>query len=95
MSDRDSILDKLEDVHEFPGPYRFKVIGPNDDDFASRVIQSVLNASGPGAEPDVETRESSKGSHISLTVTITARSAEHVLDVYDVLQTLDDVKFIL
>ncbi len=95
MSDRDSILDKLNDVHEFPGPYRFKVIGPNNDDFASRIIQSVLNASGPSANPDVETRESSKGAHLSLTVTIQAESAEHVLEVYDVLQTIDDVRFIL
>lgn len=95
MSERDSVLDKLNDVHDFPGPYRFKIIGPNNDDFASRVIQSVLNASGPNANPQVETRESSKGAHISLTVTITASSAEHVLDVYDVLQTLEDVRFIL
>lgn len=95
MSDRTSMLEKLNDVHEFPGPYGFKVIGPNSDTFASSIIQSVLVVSGPDAEPEVTTRESSKGSHLSISITIQADSAEHVLEVYGVLQAHDDVRFIL
>lgn len=95
MSDRSSMLEKLNDVHEFPGPYRFKIIGPNSDAFASSIIQSVLVVCGPDAEPEVTTRESSKGSHLSISITIQADSAEHVLEVYGVLQANDDVRFIL
>ena len=95
MSDKDSILDKLRQVHDFPGPYMFKVIGPNDAEFLATAVQSVINAIGPGADPDVVTRESSGGKHVSITMTVDVASAEVVLDVYDLLRTLEGAKFVL
>ena len=94
MSDRETVLERLRDVHDFPGPYLFKVIGPNHAEFVTRVVQSVINACAPGTDPTVDTRESAQGNHLSVTVTVIATSAEHVLDIYDVLRALRDVRYV-
>jgi len=93
--DKDSILQKLNDVHSFPGPYLFKVIGPNSEDFVARILQAVINASGPDLEHEFTTRESSGGKHLSVSITIQARNADHVLEVYDMFSAISEIKFVL
>lgn len=95
MSTRDEILDRLNDVHSFPGEYVFKVIGDNSTEFVTRIVQACINALGPGATPDVATRESSGGRHVSVTLTVEVDDAEHVLRVYDMMGGLEGIKFIL
>lgn len=95
MSTREEILDRLNDVHSFPGEYIFKVIGENSTAFVSRIVQACINALGPNASPDVSTRESSGGRHVSVTLTVQVEDAEHVLRVYDMMARLDGIKFIL
>ena len=95
MSDETTLLDRLRDVHEFPGPYVFKVIGANSEAFVSQVVQAAVNALGRGADPDVSTRESSKGNHLSVTLSVTVEDPESVLDVYAAFKHLDDVRYVL
>lgn len=95
MSDRTTLLDRLRDVHEFPGPYVFKVIGANSESFVTRVVQTAVNTLGRGADPDVSTRESRKGNHLSVTLSVTVQDAESVLEVYAAFKHLDDVRYIL
>lgn len=95
MINEDNIRAKLNDVHTFPGPYLFKVIGPNTDSFVSLVVQGVILASGPDSNHQVTTRESSGGNHLSISITIEARSADHVLDVYRMFSTMEEIKFVL
>lgn len=95
MSDRNEILERLNDVHSFPGDYMFKVIGDNTEEFVTRIVQASLNVLGPDAEPGVSTRESSGGKHVSVTLDVRVENAEMVLEVYDMLKKLDGIKFIL
>lgn len=89
------MLERLEDVHSFPGEYTFKVIGSNSAEFVSSVVQAAINVLGKGADPDVDTRESSKGNHISITLTVNVEEADIILDVYDAFQQMDEIRFIL
>ena len=50
MAKRDEILERLNDVHTFPGPYIFKVIGDNTPTFVSNAVQACLNILGPTRE---------------------------------------------
>jgi len=95
MSTRDEILDRLNDVHSFPGEYIFKVIGENSTEFVSRIVQACINALGPTAAPDVSTRESSGGRHVAVTLTVQVDDAEGVLRVYAMMGRLEGIKFIL
>lgn len=95
MTTRDEILDRLNEVHSFPGEYIFKVIGENSAQFVSNIVQACINALGPAASPDVRTRESSGGRHVSVTLTVIVDDAEGVLRVYDMMGKLDGIKFIL
>ena len=95
MTDRDSFIEKLQDVHDFPGPYVIKVIGPNSPEFASAVLQAIILVCGREASPDVSSRTSSKGNHLSLTVEFHAETPVVVLEVYDAIKGVESVKFVL
>lgn len=95
MAERDVLLDRLNDVHSFPGAFVFKVIGTNSERFISLVVEAAAGVVGEGVESDVSTRESSGGKHLSVTLSVEVEDAESVLDIYAALQELDEAKFIL
>lgn len=95
MSNREEILERLNDVHSFPGTYVFKVIGANNDEFVSKIVQACINVLGPDSNPDVSLRESSGKKHVSVTLSVMVPDAETVLRVYDVLGDVEEIKFIL
>lgn len=92
--DTAEFLERLRDVHDFPGPFMFKVIGTNSDAFVANVIQAVINALGP-VEPALKTRESAGGKHVAVTVDVSVDSAEAVLEVYQAFQAVEGVRFVL
>jgi uncharacterized protein len=68
---------------EYPTEYAFKVMGKPEDDFVgyvralfSRVLGLEVPAEAVAAQP------SSKGTYVSLTVTVTLHSEEHRRRVY-------------
>ena len=95
MTKRSVSLDRLNEVHSFPGPFVFKVIGANSQEFISQVTRTATETLGEEVEPEISTRESSKGNHLSVTMSVHVEDAESVLDVYAALKELDDVRFIL
>jgi hypothetical protein len=95
MTKRSMLLDRLNEVHSFPGPYTFKVIGTNSDEFLESVVRVVNETLGDGTEPDVSTRESSGGKHLSVTVSVEVSDAESVLEVYAGFRELDAARFVL
>jgi putative lipoic acid-binding regulatory protein len=95
MKDQDSFHTRLEDVHEFPCDFVIKVIGSNTAEFVTSVIQASVNVLGTEAQPGVDTRESSGGNHISVTLTVRVASAEQVIDVYTILNDVEGVRFLL
>jgi uncharacterized protein len=94
-AERDASLRALNDVHQFPGPFTFKVIGENSADFVARVVQAAVVVLGPTAYPNVRTRESAKGNHQAVTMVVEVGSAEGVLDVYAALSGVSGVRFLL
>lgn len=95
MSTRQSSLDALKQVHQFPGPYIFKVIGENSPEFLAHVVQIAVWVLGPRTQPAVSVRQSSGGKHQSITLKVRVSTAEGVLDVYEGLGTLAGVRFLL
>ncbi|MFW5966085.1 MAG: DUF493 domain-containing protein [Persicimonas sp.] len=95
MSKRSISLDRLNEVHSFPGTYVFKVIGTNTEEFIDGVVEATLEVVGEDAEREVSTRESSGGKHVSVTVSVQVEDAEAVLEVYDEFKELDEVHLIL
>lgn len=95
MSSRESSLETLRETHTFPCPYQFKVIGTNSESFIAQVVQVGVNVVGSDAEPEVSTRESSEGKYVSVSMELEVEDAETILDVYERVRTVDDVKFVL
>ncbi len=95
MTDRQTMHDRLIAVHSFPETYVFKVIGENTQDFIARVVQAATNAMGGADELEVQTRESSAGRHISVTLLAEVQDAETVLDVYELLRVVQGVRFLV
>jgi len=95
MSSRESSIETLEETHSFPCPYQFKVIGTNSEEFIAQVVQVGVNVVGADAEPEVTTRESSGGKYVSVSMELEVADAETILDVYERVRTIDEVKFVL
>ena len=74
MDRSDAFKDLLNHQHEWPGPYTFKFIVPNEK-------QSEVEALFPGSE--IQTKESAQGAYVSLTVTIEIESADLVIAIYE------------
>ena len=91
--DREQSLRLLEQYHQFPGLYSFKIIGPARPEWAELVrqaAQSVLGDIGDGLRPS---RQS--GQYQSLELHTPVVSAAQVLEVYAVLQKLPEVKMLM
>ncbi|TXD31717.1 DUF493 domain-containing protein [Lujinxingia vulgaris] len=95
VSDPQTMIDRLNAMHTFPGPFLFKVIGENEPTFVSRVVQAAINAIGGEADVDVETRESGKGKHIAVTLSAQVQGPQEVLDVYELLRAVRGVRFMM
>ena len=95
MTKRSDMRERLEDVHSFPGVFTFKVIGENTSDFVSAVVDVVADTLGEDVDPDVATRESSGGKHVSVTLDVEVGDADAVIDVYEAFGELEQVRFVL
>ena len=95
MSTRQESIEKLKAAHDFPCDFQFKVIGTNSEDFIAQVIQVGLNVVGGDTDPNVTTRESDKGKYVSVSMKMMVEDAETVLDVYEHVEHLEDVRFLL
>lgn len=91
MSDRSAFIEKLEAAHAFPGPYLFKIIGENQDGF----IQTIEKALKDFEIQETTHRLSKEQKHISVSITVIAPSADSVLDAYEALGNLKEVKYVL
>jgi uncharacterized protein len=95
MTDHSALMDKLNAVHDFPCSYIFKVIGENSSEFMARVVQAVVQVVGDPAELSMQTRESSGGKHLSVTLSVTVEDARSVVAIYDLLAVVKGVRFML
>ena len=85
----DSLLESLETNHEFPGEYTFKAIGGNPDRFAQSVLAAVADVLELPGQPPHSVKHTPNGRHVSVTLTLTVETPQHVIKVYNRLQVLD------
>ena len=91
--DVSTFKEKLEAIHTFPGPFMFKVIGDNTDDFQRDVVDAVKSIAN--ADPEVTRRESKGARHQSLTMVVEVENSQAVIDIYARFAQLSGVKFML
>lgn len=85
-------IELIESQHTFPGPYIFKVIGDNRDDFVGDALTLAINALGEDRACSHTTRTSAAGNHVALTLTIALISAAEVHLVYENLLKLTGIR---
>ena len=92
--ERQKALDLLNSTHDFPGGFVFRVVVRPGS--RASVVSAV---SAAGADrlrvKDVRERASSKGTYASVHVDVEVDEAEVVLDVFAVLQSMDEVIMLL
>lgn len=91
MKDVDSLIEQLESAHSFPGPFTFKIIGPNTPAFRTE----VQNRIGPRTVESTQERLSKNDAHVAITIRITVPSAQDVLNIYQELSNITNVKYVL
>lgn len=94
MDDRPPTIELLEERHEFPGPYTFKVIGAASDGFRESVAECVRAELGMDAPPETSVKTAAGGRHESVTVEPVCPDAQSVLRVYGALKALPNVVFL-
>jgi len=83
----------FDELLEFPCVFAFKVMGVAGPELMSDVI-SVIQKNAPGDyAPTV--KPSSKGTYHSLSVPVTVKSKEQIETIYNELNQLDSVRYIL
>ena len=70
------------EVFEFPTPIPLKVIGRNEDDFEAFVMLLFHKHLSPDEIHTVGQRPSRENNYLSVTVTFTAQSREHLDAIY-------------
>lgn len=86
--------DLLEDLHEFPGRYMFKVIGRVEQGFVARTVAVVREVLCLEIDPPFSIRESAHGRHVAVTLEPEVESAQQVLEIYQRLHALDGLVYL-
>jgi hypothetical protein len=89
------LKDETESPFEFPCPYPIKAIGHYADDFADIVLE-ILQRHAPDLDAStLEKRLSNGGRYLSVTVTLTAQSREHLEAIYADLKAHERVIYLI
>ncbi|MDX1965656.1 MAG: DUF493 domain-containing protein [Planctomycetaceae bacterium] len=88
-------VELLEATHQFPGQFVFKAIGRGDERFVAEIVAAIRSELDHEFDSPYELTHSSKGKHVSVTITPWVETAVQVLAVYARLQTIDGVAFVL
>ncbi len=88
-----SLNTKFDELLEFPCQFPFKVLGVSHPELADQVV-AVLQQHAPG-DYSPKSRPSAKGNYLSITVTVTATSKEHLETMYQELGKLELVRVVL
>jgi len=80
----------LEEHHQFPGPFMFKVIGFARGDWKAEVQRAAEAVLGPlPGDAIVRARPSSRGKYLAVTLEVEVAGARQVLDIYRRLKELE------
>jgi putative lipoic acid-binding regulatory protein len=80
---------------EFPCSYPIKVMGDAAPDFTDFVVAVMTKHAGDINDTDVSVRESSKGTFLSVTVTITATGVDQLTMIHEEFKLSSRVKMVM
>lgn len=80
---------------QYPCPYPIKVVGEHSDDFASVIVAIVQQHDPEVRHEHVKSRASSQGRYVSLHITFTAQSADHIMALHADLKASGRVQIVL
>lgn len=80
---------------EYPSDFPIKIMGAMQDAFAETIVEVVVRHDPTFHAGKMEMRPSSKGSYLSLTVTVRATSREQLDNLYRELSSHPMVKVVL
>jgi putative lipoic acid-binding regulatory protein len=92
MSSQLPSLELLESMHTFPGPFIFKIIGNQRNDFLADALLLATGAIGEQRPSNHSIRISSGGQHIAVTLSIHLKTASEVHLIYANLLKLPGLK---
>jgi putative lipoic acid-binding regulatory protein len=84
-----------ESLITYPSDFPIKIMGAMQDDFASTMVELVQRHDPDFHAGKMEMRPSSKGTYLSLTVTVRATSREQLDNLYRALSSHPMVKVVL
>jgi putative lipoic acid-binding regulatory protein len=87
-------VELLEATLEFPGPFLFKVVGADDDNFVGRVVAAVRSCLPEDVEPAISVRRTASGRHACVTIEPTVERAADVITIYGKLRELTGVSML-
>lgn len=85
----------IDGVHDFPGPYTFKVFGTHATEFVDAVREAAEDTAGASSRVELSVRPSAKGNYACITVTAHLDSAQHVQALYVAFDELPLVRMVL
>jgi uncharacterized protein len=88
-----SLNTKFDELLEFPCQFPFKVLGVAHPELADQVV-ALLQQHAPG-DYSPTLRPSAKGNYVSVSVTVTATSKDHLETMYVELGKLELVRMVL
>lgn len=83
----------LDELIDFPAEYTIKVLGNNDADFPATIYSTIKELAEVKGDADV--RNSAKGRFVSVNVTFTAKSVQHLESIHQALNATGKVKYII
>lgn len=86
---------ELETLFQFPCPFPIKIMGDKDADLLTAVKQAFADEHIDLKGAEINTRDSSNGKYLSVTVIFTAQSKEQLDKLYHRLTKLPGVKMVL
>jgi hypothetical protein len=83
-------MELLEEHHQFPGEYMFKIIGFAGEGFGSEVSAAAARVLGQESV-EASFRPSRRGRYLAVTLETRVESAQQVLEVYAELRRVEGV----
>lgn len=85
----------LEATHEFPCAYTIKAIGAARDGFEVRIVRAARTILPRSAAVAHRARATPNGAHVAVTLVVQAQTPDEIITVYQALQTVDGLRFLL
>jgi putative lipoic acid-binding regulatory protein len=92
---REQVRELLDRTHDFPTFYTIKAIGESASDFVSRVLLAARHSLAREVHMRHSVRSTARGAHVAVTLDIMVQSADEVLEVYEALEVVGGMKFLM